>query len=547
MNHLFTFFLILILFAGSHFSVFGQGVKVDFGPEIKVKGMTYISQFVGHSKENIYAIRSKNRDIFFEKYDKKYEQSYSSKLDRKDDALDNARYSGTVNVGGNVYMLFNAYDKKSRTGELWAFPVDLKTGFMGTKKYVLDKYTRPEKVEKGSFEYSLNKSGDLLIVCQNVPTPRKAKEKVSLTVFDADLNKVWNNKAELPYSSKNTEMVQFELSPQGTIYLMLLIEEAWKESEEMAKQKEKNKDEGKRTPRYFFSVLAFEPDGSKFTEYLINLKTKFPTDVILAIDEEENILASGFYADKPDMAMNGTFLLKINGETKEPIKMQTKPFSVDLLADLMSERAAAKGRGLRAFDLRLLATRSDGGYTMVAEQFFITYSDRQQGLYTIRTTTYFHNHILVFGFDAEGALMYSSIIPKKQVYSYATVMPTLGVGPLTVAFSLTDSRTAFAGCYSSFAYMNDGENLFIFYNDNEKNLAINDPKKVKRMSNAKGAIAVMATVNAKGKVTREFLFKNKEAETIFYPRTCLALNEEEVVFACMKGTKHKMMHVSIKK
>jgi hypothetical protein len=95
------------------------------------------------------------------------------------------------------------------------------------------------------------------------------------------------------------------------------------------------------------------------------------------------------------------------------------------------------------------------------------------------------------------------------------------------------------GFYSSYALSIHEDKMRFIFNDNPKNIVQyqKDPRKLKTMSGAKNAIAMMVTMDSDGNTRRTPLFEAKDYKTILRPK--LYYNSEQTGATLIFGVKRK--------
>ncbi|MGB0177568.1 MAG: hypothetical protein ACPF9D_10405, partial [Owenweeksia sp.] len=154
---------------------------------------------------------------------------------------------------------------------------------------------------------------------------------------------------------------------------------------------------------------------------------------------------------------------------------------------------------------------------VVAEQYYMTvvqYTDANG-----RTSTSYHyhyNHIMVINIKPDGHIEWTANIPKFQASS-------------------NDN-----GFYSGYMLLIENSNLHFIFNDNRKNLdRIAKKKDLKGMGSPKKSLAIIATVDAEGNVTRDQLFNNRDLSAILVPKKSIQTNGDEVILFGIRKSKSR--------
>lgn len=93
--------------------------------------------------------------------------------------------------------------------------------------------------------------------------------------------------------------------------------------------------------------------------------------------------------------------------------------------------------------------------------------------------------------------------------------------------------------------LNDDKAFFIF-NDNIKNLAINERSKMRPFTGQKKAVAVVVTVNEDGKQRKSALFNAKEVGTLLRPKVSKQFESgDEIYIVGQKGKKLSLGRITL--
>jgi len=176
---------------------------------------------------------------------------------------------------------------------------------------------------------------------------------------------------------------------------------------------------------------------------------------------------------------------------------------------------------------RIIGTnkRNDGSVDLLTEYNYM-YINRTYNSVTHMYSeypVYVANDIVVINYRKDGSINYTRI-PKRQNES------------------VTNANV-------SFKWMNQGNNLLLFYNDVKKNIDRSlekGPKYIKMFSKSE---FVMATINNKGELQRESIFSNKGMDVIAKITSCTAVADNTLIIYAEKAhqlAKTRMQFGSLK-
>lgn len=365
----------------------------------------------------------------------------------------------------------------------------------------------------GKVDFTFSRDSSFLMVYTNVQSKRKDPDKFGFNIFDQNMEPIWNKEVVLPIRENLFQVSDYIVDNDGNAYLV------------GKRYFKRERDRVKGQPGYEYVVYAYRNKGEDESEYVLNLKNHFLSDLHLEIAPTGDLICAGFYSDIDAANAKGTFYFTVDAESQEIKHRSLYDFDLEFLTMNLSERQgeklekrAAKGKRneINRFDIRDLVPRGDGGTVLIAEQYYVrvvTSYDRATGNTTVRYY-YHYNDIVVISISPKGDIEWATKIPKRQT-------------------SVNDN-----GYYSSYAMMITGGQLHFVYNDHKINIVERRTNKLKnfRLSDNKGIIA-LASVDPEGNVTRKPLLSNRDATTICRPKMCSQISPNEMLIFGKRGKK----------
>ncbi|MBS1774235.1 MAG: hypothetical protein JST82_15360 [Bacteroidetes bacterium] len=245
-------------------------------------------------------------------------------------------------------------------------------------------------------------------------------------------------------------------------------------------------------------LLTMSKGDKKFTSHELPLNALYASGIYMKMDTATSrISIGGFYSDKKNGNYEGVLIGYFDIAADAFIAPKYVAFDDDL-------RAFAGGRkSKRTFDdykMRHLIIKNDGGFVMIAEDYFVTSRNYSQGwgysfYYPTMSSTvreYHYGDIMALSYDADGHGQWRSFIRKEQV-------------------SQEDD-----GQFSSYALINTGGSLGFLYND----------------FNFSRSRIQLATIAGDGKVSINALYAGDAADWI--PRSAKQVASREVIVPCFR-------------
>jgi hypothetical protein len=481
-------------------------VKVEWGPEYQNSGRGYISKIVGEDETGFYVLKV-DREYYIEKY-KHSDLSliFSKELPLADIGRDHVDYEKLLFIDGKLLFFTSFWDKDTDIRSIYAQTIS-PTGEIDPELTPVHQSKYERKKELEPFRFIVSRKRTKFMLYFDNAFNKKDNEQFKCMVFDGNLNKELEETIELPNRDQVVGLSRVQLDEAGNIYVLTSI----------SPDKKKGERYERKVQNETFSVLAYYAEESELQQYEINLgKTKWVSDVTYTVNTEGNLLIGGFYSNESAGTMNGTFFLAINRETKDVISQNLKPFDREFMLNFMNERQFKRERDLGVFDLSDIVLKDDGGAVFVAEyyQYYRVTTTSQNGV-TRTTHHYLYHDVIAISVDEAGNIDWISQFPKRQ------------------------HTTNDDGFYSSYALSIHEDKMRFIFNDNPKNIVQyqKDPRKLKTMSGAKNAIAMMVTMDSDGNTRRTPLFEAKDYKTILRPK--LYYNSEQTGATLIFGVKRK--------
>ncbi len=325
-----------------------------------------------------------------------------------------------------------------------------------------------------------NKIGVRIQLPKKSKNDAKNKFEYILTMYDGNLNKLWENKYEMPYTEKKMDIYDEHLDTEGNLLHLCRVYDD---------NSEKNVKDNKIN--YHFEIIK---EGKNQVDPVIipfKFDERYVQQINIFEDLNKQVNICGYYGAKTSTGkiiqssttVEGAFLLRLdNTENKlVPIKKGMYEISDEIIKQFESKRTQKaleknkeKGKGTAEANLELRAIFYDesGAITIIGEQFYITTYTVTNGKSTYTVTVYHYEDIIVQRIDSNGELAWCRKIPKTQVNAGGfKAMPTP-----------------------------DGINLF--YMDNEKNLNLKPDEAPAVHSTGGRGILVCSSISNNGEVRK---------------------------------------------
>lgn len=394
---------------------------------------------------------------------------------------------------------------------------------------------------------NFDKSKLLVQYRRNPPIKRDAesKDKIGLYVYEANLELIWSNTVEMPYTEKKMNNVAYCVNKNADVFILT----------EIYKDNTTDRTTKKGEPNYDLKLFRIE-STNEVSETDIKLSNKFLVDYNFFEGRNEEIILAGYYKNTDqkkvlhvhisgnivdDYSVNGLFLFRINtdgevidGQVSELDAEALKKFNKRSQVKKIENQESRGTVAIKNLKMRDVFLHEDGSVTTVGEVFYKTITVRHSatagpggmgggmgGTTTdVKITEYFED-VLVSNFDNEGNLNWMTKVPKRQF----TDKPNKGLGIKT---------------------LQNEDGIFIVFLDNPKNLELSEDKvPVKYRDGAKGDLSVCKVSMSDGAYTKSMAFNSKNANGIklkqFKTNRIVKISEDEFAVEFYKKKKEDVM------
>ncbi len=526
----YTTLLFIFLLSLTYVSVFGQSksteASVTWAEEQKESRRSSLGEVIGRNKNGIYVAKAEYgllrvTNFTLEHYDDNMKLVKSHEHELKGGRMKKF-YVGTMMVGDQIYLFTSVKDKAKKKNYFYVQTVNMKTMRMNddAKKMSTVDFDGSIAANSGAFDFELSRDKSKVLVINTFPFKKNQPAKYGLSVFDKDFKKLYSKNVKLSTSDKLFDVQDFRIDNEGNVHVLgkLFFE--------------KRKDTRKGEVNYQHQLLSYYDALERVEKNTIRVNDKYLNDMQIAIDKNGDFACGGFYSSNASDNVDGTFWLKLDGETTEIISENYKEFDIDFITQNVKERVKKKlekkekkGKSIELYKFQLdeIIFHGDGGAVLVGEQYYVSVltSTDANGR---TTTTYIYNYrdIIVVKISGEGEIEWAEKIPKRQV-------------------SRNDG-----GFYSSYQLSIVKDKLYFIFNDNEKNLTNEGDGKLKNFTGDKESLTVLVTMDDKGQQKKEALFNVREAEVIIRPKVGDQIGLREAIIFGQKKKKQRVAKIDFK-
>jgi hypothetical protein len=534
--------------------------KVNWSKPLEAPSNSDIQKIIGIEGNGFYALRIKRGGALssgsvkavVEYYDPTMRLAREKEIDLEYKGKD--RYlKDVVMLKGQLWLLTYFYNEKHEKTYLFAQRIKNETLTLDREVIKIAEQDKTNRERQDVFSHAISKDSSKIVVFTRQPDENR-KQQFSLSVFDHAFNEEWSKEATLPYGKSAFSIDETQVDKNGNVYLLGVV---YTEGGNRMSRRGK--------PTYQYSLLTYMRDsivGMK--EYKIKVDNKFITDLTFRPTEDDILTFSGFYSEKGTSSVKGSCFFKVNPSLGRMSDIALREFSFDFMTRNLSDRNRERAREatnkndtrnepeLLNYNLDKLIPRSDGGAILIAEQFFIQESFRNNAFNSPwgwgggfggwgwndpfyspwgwgwndpwrmnRQADYIFNYndIIVVNIEPDGDIQWASRIPKRQT-------------------SMNDG-----GINSSYAMSVVADKLYFVYNEDPRNLDPNR-KKIYADSPDKNSVVVLAEMNRNGEVSIAPMFGNRNEGIVTRPKICRQVGKRDMAIYGDNGRNYRFGTVS---
>ncbi len=482
--------LSLQAFSQSDIKLFNLDLKQ--GPEYEGKA-SFVEDVVGVMDDRVIIVRTQKKKLYLEALDQNGTVLKSVLLEGLKYKEIKKKFVGAFILKDKLFLRFGAFDKKNKTAyglideydsASLQFSRNVSTesnnveGVKGVYWYGIGASRAFSELSEAGFFVSADKNY-VVDYSSRFDKDKSAKENITMRVYDANMDLAWEKEFEIPYNSDLFRIDRVIVDENGNTHLL------GKEFFEKVKSFKKGKSNFK------YHVLSFLNKGTEIKDNSLEIDNFVITDAAIGITSDGFLVASGFYGTKSMNSIDGSFSIKMDIKSHKVLFSNRKEFGKEFIQMGMSDREIKrsnkkedKGEDLELpnFDLDRFVLMPDGGWLLMAEQFYITTqtitTSGPNGSMSTRTITYYHyDDIILVKMNANGEIEWNTKIPKNQSSSGA-------ISPLSYSWFYCKGK------------------IYILYNSAPF-----------RKENE----VMAAMVDSKGEVVKEKLINSEKDELTFHP------------------------------
>jgi hypothetical protein len=496
-------FLFLLVFISITYKITAQ--NINWGKLSESETMFYTPQIVGQDDQFIYSLSLEKKEPLIEKFDKKtFEKQYSKIVVKPNIEGQESEFERIDLIAGKFVVFSSIYESKSKESKIYATCYDSNTGEKISENTLI--FSVPvEKKSRSEFRVFVSKNKKFLLINHIAYLKSQKAYKDLYKLLDQDLNIVVEkeetiNKKEIDYRTYN-----YIVDNEGSFYFAKTYE---------------------NSDSYIVSYDAnkkYEIWQEKIDLSDLKNNAKY-SNIVFSINPNNDLIVTGYYTIEGNL-LEGCFFMKIENKSKEIVINKVNTFEKSFKEEFLSLKDIKRKKEAKIPDLFnsiQLLHKNDGGIILIGEKYQHLIF---QSNYTI-THSFLFGDLIVLNISPKGELIWSKRIPKNQARSYNGNFQSM---------QRIEKKTEF---FSYLAGM-DKQNIYIYFNENPKNINKQKNAKQKVLSDIEDAVPLKTAMNMEnGESNSEIMYDLGQTSVYFKPMDCFQEGQESDIILFAQNKKN---------
>lgn len=502
--------IILGLVLLTNIPMYAQSVEMDWGNNFTLEKNMWYHKFLGHDKDGYYLLKSNHvTEVLTDYTYMDYVSSVTNTIESTNQIIMpsvngiQTHFADMFYLNQKLILLTQANVSSQKILYIQYLNTD---GTLKNKPKDIGSIPLTNSPKDG---FKIKLIQNKIVVIYHNTFASYNNEAINVKIINSDLVEEATYTLNLPLVGRSFDIIQFSVGKSGYLYFLAKCLEVGK--------KKPTTSNAPVIEKYEYKMIAYNPKRKEFVQFDVKADKYVPANAIFGLDNEENIIVAGFFANKTVKFANefmGAYYMKINPrtqkiETVDPKKI-TRVFSKEFMAECAQERNGTSPEQYYNYILKDFLFFDNGGFAVIAEQEYIRGDDIVDPA-TKKVTHvdhYYFNDLIMFGVNKEGVLAWNIRIAKNQ-------------------YSPDDK-----GFYHSFKAFSVYNKIKIVYNDNKANLNNKVAIKTKQLKNnpvltPKG-LATLVSVYPDGSYEKYTMFKGQDERNVIIPNLVSSIGKRYI-------------------
>ncbi|MFQ5334437.1 MAG: hypothetical protein ACE5DN_00015 [Flavobacteriales bacterium] len=478
--------LIIPIFCGA------QDAAVRWGRSVQMQKKSSLPRLAGFDGRYIYLLRHQSSGILNPSFPL-LEQYNAGTLERMSSTpimlpliqSHEAKYLSLLYADKRLWLFSTLYRKEQ--GRISAYATELgPSGRKMQKPIQLFERNGVKLKNKGYFELIPSADSSNFLLYYNLPYHRDSTEQMICTVFNDTFSRIASMAVNLPHQDEDCSILQILLAKDGKVAMLVQVK--------------------KMNDISSYTVVIVDLKKGRSREIDINPTGCRAEQVRIRLASGSELLVAGFCSEGNSFreGINAAFYAIIDMDSSKIKNSCVAAFSKEDMLKFLTRKQVEKGHKLEDIHLRnIFARRSSGVIITGEEQYYrqTCVTDPRTGLLDC-SDNYYYNDIIALEMDSSGSIRWLHRIPKRQ-YS-------------------GDEKPLFA----SFIAGMSGDDLYIVFNDDPRNLNTGEDERPKIVSNPQRSMAILAHLYRDGSAEKRPLFGSNAHSLLIFPKASYPISDD---------------------
>ena len=476
-----------------------QNVNVRWGHSIQVPRKSVFHSIIAKDENNIYALRFQSAGMFGADVPV-IEQVDALTLNIKSRIplvlpiihSQQCRFHSIRYFNNQLNLLSTIFDKKSGYLSVYLSSINISEKRADNTKLLSKELVEPGK-NIGTFKFLISADSSKSLLLYRFPKKKESKLKFKIQTFNYGFDSLASIYVNLPYEERICDVVDMLFLTDQVIILL------------------KISDNNERT---IYKAICVDVLSGNKKEIDISPDNCKVEEVGIQIADSNKAIIAGFCSNTNcKSGINAAFYYIINQGEEPLIKSKTNEFSKKEILQFVKEKQFNKGQMLENVHLKNLQITQEGNIVISGEEQYITQTctpDPRTGLLDC-IDNYYHNDIVIFKTDSSGSKQWLHRIPKNQYSNTANSL------------------------YTSFIFSLIDEDVYILFNDDPRNLSVDENSRGHMVSKSNNTIPTLGHIYSDGSLEKRPVFISNAHSYIIYPKYSFRIKNDRFILYTKKG------------
>lgn len=536
--------VIIYLLAFLSFNLLCQSDKLDCSIASfsfkNAQDLVSVNSFVGFDESGVFVVGKKpigaqknNYDVYLQHFDKNLTLIGMKNLVFQEQDSKMFNFGTILNFNNRLFALYSINDKESGKSSLYYQSIDEKRLSLNadSKKIAELDLSAHKKSDQNQFNLFLSPDSSKLLIYNFANHGNDVNETIEVKVFDDVFSEMSEFELLFNYGKSDIIIRQVVCDNYGNVAVLAVTAVG-------------------------YVIQYYNSDGTFVHETAISNSTQNLSESSIRFENNQIVFFS-FITNQQTLNVKGFYYFILNPATGNFITKNISEFPKEFIYKnllkgevkvIEKDEEREQSADLMKFNVKHMIRRSDNGHIIIAEQVYLEKSSSSSAgsgpSTSSATTIYYCNDIIVISLSPDGTTEWQNKIGKRQrEIASDDFENSLFVSPLRNWSSANLDPQKFLSY--TYAYFED--ELFLFYNDHEKNSSLNyETIPVTCLGKHNSTVFSCVNIDKSGNMKKTNLFNCKEAKFYPIPANSIHISNSDYLFFGLDGDAKRFMKMELK-